>query len=92
MSSVQAEMITLTNAVLSGSPAAKVLAARIRLIIADADFTQHEDGVFEIRAGTATIDYWPNSGAWKERGVAVARRGIKPLISRIEGWKMENGR
>jgi len=89
--SVQAEMITLTNAVLSGSPAAKVLAARIRLIMADADFTQRDDGTFEIRVGTAVIDFWPNSGAWKERGVAIARRGIGSLISRIEGRKMENG-
>lgn len=34
-----------------------------------------------------TIDFWPSTGKWKERGSAVYKRGVRRLIDAVRGRK-----
>lgn len=33
-----------------------------------------------VTAGAKTIDFWPGTGLWQERGATKSRRGVQSLI------------
>jgi hypothetical protein len=51
------------------------------LAIAGITFSSKNSGAhLVVTAGLKTIDFWPGTGLWQERGAKKGRRGVQSLI------------